>query len=164
MSWKIDEIFATRKERAAERYAQATHDDLVNRIAELEATMWPFVVTLSCLDEKAWRGTTMTSKLFPESLDDTEENDGKFWVYDPEGKKHVAVALAASDLHSTNYVLRSSIDIADGAELSDDFEVIATHQQEPATYVFGGAIWMADIRRAVDVVFRGNGFAKDTTP
>lgn len=162
MSWKIGDIFAQRKEKAAARFKDASHEDLVERIAELEATLWLFAATLSCLDDKAWRGTTATSKLFPEtfSSDDSKE-ESQFWVFDHDKRNFVPRAIDAKDLHAVDYELCDSIEIADGSQLSDDFEIIATHQQEPATYVFGGAVWMGDVRRAVDVLFRGNSLTKD---
>lgn len=151
MSWKIDEIKAKRLARARERFGNTDRDTLIDRIATLEAAMWPFVCTLSDLDVEPGpkRSAWATSKLFPFRDDAT----GKMQMTDPETKQTTQIDVPDDKLHEVDYWIDESITIQDGSKLSDKLEIIGVHQSDIAAYINCGSIWMEDVRRASKLLF-----------
>ena len=93
----------------------------------------------------------MTSKMFPANFD--EIKDGEFAVYDKTASNFVSTVIPPEKLHEVEYEVAESIYVEDGSKLSDDFEVLAVHQNAIAAYVGCGGIWMKDIRRAASLLW-----------
>ncbi|MDX0127381.1 hypothetical protein GOC15_22665 [Sinorhizobium meliloti] len=148
MGWKYADIAIERGAKAGERFKDASREELLQRIVDLETQLYPLYVALSPITEKSWRGTGVSSMLFPLR---PEEHDDKFFVYNSETKKSDIVDIAEKDLHSAGYYTEDGLTIKDGANLHDDFEIISFHQSAPACYVGNGSVFVGDIRRLIEV-------------
>lgn len=150
--WRIDDIKAERKAAAEKRFENSDHAALIDYIAEIEAALYTLAYPLSELDvvpgprRSAW----VSSKLFPDTFGESEF-DGKYAVY--SNGKFVAKDIPDTELHTIGYATADSILIVDGSKLSDDFEVIAVHQNAIGAYICCGSIWMKDIRRAAKLLW-----------
>ena len=144
MGWKYDDIAKQLKIKVESLFKDADNAVLLERIVALETALYPFVQVMGSLNEKSWRGTTASSKLFPML---SESN--QFLVYDAELKeaKEVSV-IPESELHHVEYYTEDSLSIVDGAQLHDDFEILSVHQSAPGAYIGCGSISMKDIRHA----------------
>lgn len=124
-----------------------TPDQMLERLADLETALYPFVYVLGAIDNKSWRGTNVSSKLFP-----MMSEDNKFSVY-KDGEVISVDKLTEAELHTTDYFEEDSIIIEDGTQLNDTFTLMATHQQAPGAYVGCGSIVMGDVRYAVNLLY-----------
>ena len=149
--WNKESIAKERREKAIVNLAGADHEQLIERIVALETALYPFAYVCGSLNEKAWRGTNATSKLFP-MLSDNE----KFLVYE-DGKSVEGEKIPESKLHEVEYYEADSIYIEDGTTLDDDFDILSVHQQAPGAYVGCGSITMSDVRAAVALIFPHRG-------
>jgi hypothetical protein len=162
MSWNHEGIAAKRRNLLREEFGEDVVDSpdvkiaqLINYIVELETALYPFAYVCGSLNEKSWRGTHATSKLFP-SLDD----NGNFMIYQPaaEDGSSESTMLSVKTIpedrfHKEDYEEEESITINDGTLLHDDFEILAVHQQAPGAYVGCGNITMRDVRYAINVMW-----------
>jgi hypothetical protein len=150
MSWKYDSIAKQRAEKAAARFAAADRETLIARIVALETALYPYVVALSSVLEKSWRGTTASSKLFPMR---PEDSDHKFLVSNLETRKSESIDIPEEKLAEIRYYETESLSIADGSKLGDDFTLLAFHQQAPGAYVGCGSIDVADVKYTLKVFY-----------
>ncbi|QIG65915.1 hypothetical protein phiOC_p264 [Ochrobactrum phage vB_OspM_OC] len=150
MSWDYDKIEQITRKRVEDRFSNASNEELLDRLIELETQLYPFDFTFGGLDENPVEGMMATSKLWPylsenESLQDLvpDENGKLVWK---------ELELTTEQLADNKYHLQDSIYIDNGTKLGDEFEVFALHQYYTACYCFGGSITMGDIRRMNKVV------------
>ena len=150
--WKIDNITAERRKKASVKFPDAG-SDVLDHIANVEAALYCLAYPLSDLDIEPGprRDAWMTSKMFPSNFDGIKE--GEFAVYDKDAKDFVSTDIPLEKLHEVEYEVAESIYVKDGSKLSDDFEVLAVHQNAIAAYVGCGGIWMKDIRRAAKLLW-----------
>lgn len=155
MGWRIDDIKAERKAAAEKRFESSDRAALIDHIADIEAALYTLASPLSGLDivpgpkRSAWA----TSKLFPDTFGKSEFG-GKYAVC--SDGKFIAKDIPDTELHAIEYATIDSIQIADGSKLSDDFEVIAVHQNAIAAFICCGSISMKDIRRAAELLWPKN--------
>lgn len=142
--WDYQRIEKERRDAVLKRYADASREEIIERLIACEAQLYPLYVALSPVLDKSWRGTTASSKLFP--MRPQEDEDG-FYVYNPEAKRLDVVQIPEPDLSESEYALEESLQIEDGANLADSFELLAFHQQAPGAYVGNGSVSVGDIRR-----------------
>jgi hypothetical protein len=153
--WNRDSIAADRRKQVEEQFAEASREELIDRIIALETEMYPFAYVLGSLNEASWRGTDASSKLFP-SLSD----DGKFQAYqskedspNDKGGTITLEAIAEDKLHEVDYYTEESLRIVNGEQLDDMFEIIGVHEQAPGAYVGCGSITMGDVRSLRRVLY-----------
>lgn len=144
--WNRESI---RSERKAKLDAlNLTKEQLIERVLDLETALYPFTYTLGSINNESWRGTNVTSKLFPMLGDDNE-----YLVFEPGGgTKHIK-AIPESELHITDYYEHDSIYIKNGSNLDDLFDVLSVHQQAPGAYIGCGSVTMGDVRYAVGIMY-----------
>jgi hypothetical protein len=153
MSWKILDIRAERLDRVKSDLASASHEQLLERIADLEASLYPFVVTLGSLDDKLdWPYASMgvCSKFFP-----LRAESGKMLVFNRETNKSDEVDDPPPErLHEVEYYTDESVsfDKGQGGKLHDSFKVIEVRQSATAASIYCGAVFMEDVRRAQAVL------------
>lgn len=150
--WKIETITAERREKAKAKFPNAG-DAALDHIANVEGALYCLAYPLHNLDIEPGprRNAWMTSKMFPAQFDSIK--DQEFAVYDKEAKDFVSTVILPENLHEVEYEVSESIGITDGSKLSDDFEVLAVHQNAIAAYIGCGGIWMKDIRRAAKLLW-----------
>lgn len=160
MGWNHKTLDAIFRKRASDMYADKSNTELIDRIIQLEVAAYGFDHTLYSLNEESWRGTHATSPLFPSTQEDEQHRTTVFvfsvdgnYKHELSGKRIPIKDIAESDLHRYEYGERESIDIKDGRQLDDDFDIIAVHQQAPGAYVGCGSIDMGDIRHLNKVLY-----------
>lgn len=151
MGWKIEQIRERHRKEAEQRFASADKSALLDHIAALEAALYPFAYVLGSLDQKSWRGTHATSKLFPSQFECIPS--GELPVWNSETKHYEGAAISEDKLHAVEYSETESLTIEDGTKLDNEFDILAVHQQSPGAYVSCGSITMGDARRAHALVF-----------
>jgi len=151
MGWKYKEIEDGRRAKALEKYATATHDELIERIVALETTLEPLLFVLGSLDMPPGPRESVyaSSKLFP-----LLSNDDHFLVHKPgeNGGSSEELKIPDDQLHKFEYYTQDSLSFKDGTKLDDTFEVISVHQSVMCGYMYCGSITMGDIRKAVGVL------------
>lgn len=141
MSWDYEDIAKAITPRISARYGEASKEELLARIVELESQLYPFNHCLSSLLDKSWRGTNVRSKLFP-----LLASDYSFQAYDTKTGKTETFKLSESDYCSVSYYLEESLVIEDGSQLPDDFNVMSFHQEAPGAAIYRGQISISDVR------------------
>lgn len=153
MGWNYKSIEETARKRSETEYATFTREQLLERIVQLEIAIYPVFIALKPATEKSWRGTNVSSMLFPSR---PEEDDNGFMVVDRETFKIKNVKLQENELHSAGFVTEEGLSIEDGTNLHDNFELLAFHQEAPGCYIGNGALFMSDVRRLVSVAEGGS--------
>lgn len=151
--WNTEQIAAERRKRAEEVFANASREELVNRIVALETSLYKMTYSLSELDiDPSPRGSAwMASKLFPHRW--LANGDAEFSVYDRDKKEFVAVDVKPETMHEIGYALDDSVEINDGTKLPDGFEILSVHQSVSCASIYGGAIFMGDVREAAKLLW-----------
>lgn len=151
MSWNRESILSEQREQVLERHGECDRAALLEEIVRLRAALYPLVVTLSSLDDKAPRGVMATSKLFPADLGKGEDG-GKFAVYDEATRDFAYSRIAGHEFHLHEYELAESEHLMNGTagqtRMHDDVSVFAVHSYWIGAYAFCGEITMGDVRHA----------------
>ncbi|RUV07947.1 hypothetical protein EOA79_02335 [Mesorhizobium sp. M1A.F.Ca.IN.020.03.2.1] len=152
--WKSEEIAAERRKRAETMLGAATREQLIDRIVALETSLYKMTYSLNELDVDAGPRCSawMVSKMFPHRFLDREQN-AEFCVYDKEKGHFVGVMVKTDTMHEVDYVLDDSVQIDDGSKLPDDFEILSVHQSAIAASIYGGSIFMGDVREAAKLLW-----------
>lgn len=147
MSWDIEKITRERA-IAGESLKGATMEQVLSRLAEVEAALYALTAPLSSLDIAPGPRCSAyaTSKLFPSVFDGIKEDH--YPVYDHEKHDFVSTDIPDEKLHEISYSMADSISIVDGSKLHDDFSIIHVHQSGMCSYTSCGGIQMRDVRRA----------------
>lgn len=151
MSWNYESIKNTKTKEVLEKYADATKEEILARLIEVETALYPYYVALSPITEKSWRGTTCSSKLFP-LRDEDSSNGNLFYTFNPETRKSDLISLTESQYADAEYYIEDGLSIDDGTKLGDKFEIVAFHQQAPGAYVGNGSVSVGDVRHTIEVM------------
>lgn len=151
-SWNLEKIRAGRRKVANESLKDATREQLIERLVEVETSLYTLAYSLSELDIapahrcNAW----MTSNLFP-AFDESD----KPLIIDRQAEPRVEYRdlPPAEKWHETEFGHAESLSIYDGSKLSDDFEILRVHQNAPGAYIGCGNISMGDVRRAAKLLW-----------
>lgn len=150
-AWNLDKIRAGRREFAEKRFKEFTREQLLERLVEVETSLYVMTYTLNELDIlPALRGDAwMTSNLFP-----VMDDDGKvLTIEDSEPRVEYRELPPPEKWHETEFCHADSLSIQDGSKLSDEFEILSVHQNAPAAYIGCGNIEMGDVRRAAKLLW-----------
>lgn len=124
----------------------ATREQLVTMILDLCTALHPFATTLSAIGDNDYRGTIVTSKLFPHY-----RGKETFLIFD--GSKFIEQdKIPEAELHDVEYEERESITITKGEDLSDLFVIMNTTQQLAGASINRGDISMGDVRYALCIL------------
>lgn len=150
-SWNLDKIRAGRRTFAEKHLKEATRDQLLERLVEVETSLYTMTYSLSELDImpghrcNAW----MSSNMFA-----CTDDDGKvLTIEDAEPRVEYRETPAPEKWHETEFSSADSLSIKDGSKIHDDFEILAVHQNAPCAYIGCGNISMGDVRRAVKLLW-----------
>lgn len=151
--WKSEQIAEERRKRAESLLADATREQLLDRIVKLETSLFKLTYSLNELDiESSPRGSAfMVSKLFPHRW--LADDNAEFSVFDSDKKKFVAAEVTAETMHEVSYELDDGVEIRDGSKLPDCFEILSVHQSAMCASIYGGAIFMGDVREAARLLW-----------
>lgn len=164
--WKLDIIEEDRRSANTEFFANATREELMERIITLEKYIHPFVRCMGGLDDKPDRSMSATSDLFPVEFESTP--DGHVEAYNSETGKleqikwheKLVEELGKDKKYSQGYTPADSVTIKDGSLLPDTFQVLAVHESALCAYVSHGAISMGDIRLLLGAFYPESKYAK----
>ncbi len=148
-------MFEREKLKLAETYKDATKEQLIEKLAEVQAAAHGVAYALDALDSRGVsngysRGCTyMTSYFFPEDLSgEGFESDGKVFITKwNEGGKTVyfeAAEPAWDGKQEINYA--DSLNLPCTTYANDDVVILAAHESAMACYISGGAITFGDVR------------------
>jgi hypothetical protein len=153
-NWKSEEIATERRKLAKVNLADASKGQLIDRIVALETSLYKIAYPLHELDiEPSPRASAwMTSKLFPYRYLDKAENE-EFCVFDANTKQFVGAQVASETMHQIDYILGDSVQIDDGSKLSDDLEILSVYQSAVCASIYGGSIFMGDVREAARLLW-----------
>lgn len=137
MGWNHDSILKNRREAVAVRYGMADREALLERIAELEAALYPFAYTLGSLDcahDETIHGAIASSALFPFQEDDTP--DDHVLVFDKETRELLPQKLDVAQAHLVEYETCESFELpADGNPLDGSFDIMSVMQSAPCASI-----------------------------
>lgn len=151
-SWNLDKIRAGRREFAEKHLANATREELLERLVEVETSLYTMTYSLSELDvlpgprRNAW----ITSNLFP-CWDDA--GDKALIITKEEPRVEYREVPPTEQWHETEFDSAESLSIKDGSKIHDDFEILSVHQNAIAAYIGCGNISMGDVRRAAKLLW-----------
>lgn len=152
--WNTAQIAAERRQKAEVSLADATREELLNRIVALETSLYKLTYSLSDLDvDPGPRSSAfMTSKFFPHRYLDKDEKE-EFCTFDPATRQFVGAQVSTETMQQVDYALADSVDVRDGSKLSDDLEILNVHQSATAASIWCGAIYMGDVREAAKLLW-----------
>lgn len=147
MAWDYEKIDREAMTRVKDCYAAASRDELVARIAELEAGYYPIFSTFSPILRGLSEGETASfhSKMFP-----LTDDDDRLLRFDPATSKSVVVDEPVSDLSAVDYYTEDGMQIESDTFISDAFELISCSGSFSFAGIYHGSITAGDLRRAFD--------------
>ncbi len=152
MYWNMDGIEAEQRKKVADGLGGATREELLAEIVRLRCALYPLAVTLGSLDDRAPRGVTATSDLFPADFGEGKDRD-KLAVWDDGTGDFRFVQADSRDLHLHEFEHRDSVSVMNGTDggtrMHDDVCVMQVHGHWIGAYANCGQVTMADVRRAV---------------
>lgn len=153
-NWNYDSIKEERAKKVVEKFGEASKEQLLERLIELETAIFPFKYTLTAItnadDDTGRYGVYATSKLFAFEPDDQPY---RFMKHSGEiGKGSVYLDVEDKDLHLHDYYEEESITIYQGDKLDDSVEILAVHSSGAGCYIGCGHITVGDVRRLEDTI------------
>lgn len=150
-SWNLVKIRADRRKIAETAFKDASREQIIDRLVEVEASLYTMTYSLSELDIapgprcNAW----MTSNMFP-CMDDA---DKVLTIEKDEPRVEYRETPPTEKWHETEFSSADSLSIKDGSKIHDDFKILAVHQNAVAAYIGCGNISMGDVRHAARLLW-----------
>jgi len=141
MAWLYDQI----RKGIEESYSKTelTKEQLLERCIQLEMASHSFWLTFGALDDKAWRGTTVHSPLFPFHGDDMDFPEVLYFNKETEKLDKKTVS---EETLNTDFCTADSFCIMHPDKINNDTTLFTVTQSEMASTVYRGYVFMRDIR------------------